>query len=53
MISLEVIEIPDIFKKVDNKGPYINFFIDYDKFSEIVLNSINEDYGKLKIKIAK
>ncbi len=50
---LEVIEIPDLFKKVDNKGPYINFFIDYDKFSEIVLNSINEDYGKLDDKNSK
>ena len=44
---------PDIFRKVDAKGPYINFFADYDKFSKIVLNSINEDYGKLEDKNSK
>ena len=35
------------------KGPYINFFADYDKFSKIVLNSVNEDYGKLEDKNIK
>jgi arginyl-tRNA synthetase len=50
---LEVIEVPKIFKKIDSKGPYINFFINYDKFSKIVLNSINEDYGKLEDKNSK
>lgn len=44
---LEVIETSDIFKSVESKGPYINFFADYDKFSEIVLKSVNENYGKL------
>ena len=47
---LAVIKIPEIFKKVDAKGPYINFFADYDKFSKIVLNSVKEDYGKLEDK---
>lgn len=50
---LGALKTPDIFRKVDAKGPYINFFADYDKFSKIVLNSINEDYGKLKDKNRK
>src|ERR1039457_1258729 len=41
---LSVIVTPDIFKKIDSKGPYINFFADYDKFSRAVLDSVNEDY---------
>ena len=35
------------------KGPYINFFINYDNFSKQVLESINEDYGKLEPKNKK
>ena len=50
---LGALKTPDIFRKVDAKGPYINFFADYDKFSKIVLNSINEDYGKLEDKNRK
>ncbi len=50
---LEVIEISKIFKKVDSKGPYINFFVNYDKFSKTVLNSVKEDYGKLEDKNSK
>ena len=50
---LAVIKIPEIFKKVDAKGPYINFFADYDQFSKIVLNSVKEDYGKLEDKNRK
>ncbi len=50
---LSVIETPDIFKNVEAKGPYINFFADYDKFSKIVLNSVKEDYGKLEDKNRK
>lgn len=50
---LAVIETPDIFKKVNAKGPYINFFADYDKFAKIVLNSVKEDYGKLEDKNRK
>lgn len=50
---LGVLKTPNIFRKVDSKGPYINFFVDNDKFSEIVLNSINEDYGKLQDKNMK
>ncbi|MDR3222398.1 MAG: arginine--tRNA ligase [Methanobrevibacter sp.] len=36
------------FKKVEIKGPYINFFIDYNKFSKEFLININKDYGNLK-----
>ena len=50
---LSVIVTPDIFKKIDSKGPYINFFADYNKFSKIVLDSVNDDYGKLKDKNIK
>jgi arginyl-tRNA synthetase len=50
---LDVLKIPDIFRKVDTKGPYINFFVDYDKFSKIVLCSVDEDYGKLEDKNRK
>ncbi|MDR2544762.1 MAG: arginine--tRNA ligase [Methanobrevibacter sp.] len=38
------------FKKVEAKGPYINFFIDYDKFSKDFLAEIDENYGNLKSK---
>jgi len=44
---LSVLETPDIFRLVDSKGPYINFFADYSTFSKLVLNSVNEEYGQL------
>jgi arginyl-tRNA synthetase len=47
---LSVIVKPDIFRKIDSKGPYINFYADYDKFSRAVLDSVKEDYGKLEEK---
>ena len=47
---LNVIEVPEVFKSVEMKGPYINFFINYDNFSKLVLDSIEEDYGKLEDK---
>ncbi|MBM4240490.1 MAG: arginine--tRNA ligase [Euryarchaeota archaeon] len=50
---IEVMQTPDIFRKVETKGPYINFFIDYEKFSKMVLESINDDYGKLETKNKK
>jgi arginyl-tRNA synthetase len=45
---LKVLKIPDIFSKVESKGPYINFYANYNEFSSLVLNSITEDYGKLE-----
>lgn len=50
---LNVIEKPSIFKKVISVGPYLNFFINYQKFSESVLKAINEDYGDLEFKNEK
>lgn len=45
---LKVLKVPDIFTKVESKGPYINFYADYNEFSSLVLNSVTEDYGKLE-----
>ncbi len=50
---LDVIETPEVFKTIEMKGPYINFFINYDNFSKIVLENINEDYGQLGLKNEK
>lgn len=47
------IETPSIFEKVESKGPYINFFADYEKFSKLVLESLDEDYGTLESKNTK
>ena len=45
---VEKIEVPEIFTKVQNFGPYVNFFIDYDKFSKMLLEEVGDDYGKLQ-----
>ena len=50
---LSVIVKPDIFSKIDSKGPYINFYADYGRFSRAVLDSVKEDYGKLEEKNRK
>jgi len=50
---LKVIEVSKLFKSVEMKGPYLNFFIDYDNFRNLVLESINEDYGQLEPKNKK
>lgn len=47
------IKKPAIFKKVISVGPYLNFFIDYQKYSKLVLDSVNEDYGQLESKNEK
>ncbi len=44
---VEIIEVPDLFTKIEAKGPYVNFFIDYNTFAEGLLKSINSDYGQL------
>lgn len=41
------IEVPDIFEKVEAVGPYVNFFIDYSKFSKKLLDKIDDNYGQL------
>jgi arginyl-tRNA synthetase len=47
------IELTSPFKKVESKGPYINFFFDPEMFSKMVLESIQEDYGALENKNEK
>ncbi len=44
-----VIENESILDRVDNKGPYVNIFLDRSAFAELVINTITElgvDYGK-------
>jgi arginyl-tRNA synthetase len=50
---LQVMKKPVIFKKVESIGPYLNFRIDYQLFSILVLGSINENYGQLENKNLK
>ena len=50
---LEKIETPSIFEKVESKGPYINFFADNEKFSKLVLEALDDDYGTLEPKNTK
>lgn len=45
---MDKIKISDLFKRVESKGPYINFFIDYGFFSRKLLESVDDDYGKLE-----
>jgi len=41
------IKLNELFAKVEVAGAgYLNFYLDYAKFSELVLNSIDADYGK-------
>ncbi|KZX10968.1 arginine--tRNA ligase [Methanobrevibacter filiformis] len=42
------IEIKSIFQKIEAKGPYINFFIDYSIFAKELLKTITKDYGQLE-----
>ncbi len=44
----EVIELPEIFEKVEAKGPYVNFFINHDIFAKDLIDVIDEDYGELE-----
>ncbi|MDR2624240.1 MAG: arginine--tRNA ligase [Methanobrevibacter sp.] len=41
------------FRKVEAKGPYINFFIDYDEIAKEFLNDIDDDYGSFTQKNLK
>lgn len=50
---LDAIKKPDIINRVESKGPYLNFFINYNQFSKLVLNSIYENYGYLENKNEK
>ena len=44
---VEKIEVPKIFSKVQNFGPYVNFFIDYNEFSKQLLDKVDDTYGQL------
>ena len=44
---VDKIEVPEIFSKVQNFGPYVNFFIDYNKFSKQLLENVDDTYGQL------
>ena len=50
---LNFIEKPKLFRSIEMKGPYINFFINYEIFSTKVIQSIKEDYGQLEPKNKK
>ena len=50
---VEEIEVPEIFEKVEAKGPYLNFFINYNIFAKELLKSITDDYGQLPEKDEK
>ena len=50
LLSVEIadlINVPDIFEKVEAVGPYVNFFINYTKFSKALLGKIGLAYGEL------
>ncbi|MGZ4857238.1 MAG: arginine--tRNA ligase [Methanobacteriaceae archaeon] len=42
---MEIIEIPSIFDRVESKGPYLNFYLNYKEFSKLLLNSVDENFG--------
>ena len=44
---MDIIEISEIFEKVEAKGPYINFFINYNIFSKKLLETVEDSYGNL------
>ncbi len=41
----DVIEVTAPFERVESTGPYLNFFLDYEKFSYMALKMVGEDYG--------
>lgn len=43
----ENIKLPLYFEKVETKGPYLNFFINYSLFSTKMVNYIDKKYGEL------
>lgn len=45
---VENIELIPPFKRVESKGPYVNFFFDTEIFSKMVTESVQEDYGSLE-----
>lgn len=50
---LNVMKKPTIIDQAELAGPYINLRINYQEFSNLVLKSIDENYGKLTDKNVK
>lgn len=49
----EAIIINEPFERVESTGPYLNFFLDYEKFSKMVIETVGDDYGSLESKNKK
>lgn len=49
----EVIRVESPFERVESAGPYLNFYLNNEIFSKMVLKSINEDYGSVEDKNQK
>jgi arginyl-tRNA synthetase len=45
---LTAIKKPYLIKEVKSVGPYLNFFIDHQKYARTVLSKIDDDYGQLE-----
>jgi arginyl-tRNA synthetase len=50
---MEIIEIPSIFDRVESKGPYLNFYLNYKEFSKLLLASVDENFGMLEDRCEK
>lgn len=49
----KVLMVESPFNKVKSMGPYLNFYLDYENFSKMVLKSVDENYGSLEDKKTK
>ncbi|BDZ70151.1 arginine--tRNA ligase [Methanobacterium petrolearium] len=49
----EVLEVKSPFERVKSTGPYLNFYLNPEIFSKMVLESVKEDYGSLEDKNEK
>lgn len=48
MIKENINDIENIFSKIDVMGPYVNFYLNYDKVSNVIKDIIsNKNYGSL------
>lgn len=45
---LENLETPQYIKRIESKGPYINYYINYAQYSTQLLEHITTNYGELK-----
>ena len=39
---------PSLIREVKSAGPYLNFYIDYQKYADLILKDVNDDYGQLE-----